>query len=316
MVQGRPDTALVELGKFSTQPIEEELFPHEIEALNIIKQNKLAKFFNDRFLMGCLFSRKLDIARTNKMLKSNLKWRLSNGYEKIPRWTELDKALLRTNLAQFIPGARSKEGHSIMYCKLGRLVPPDLGKNYIRTIVEFIIWNNSIGTYLDGIDFHRNGLIFIADLQGVGWKNIDINLQRKVNSALMDNFPLRIAKVLILNPPSIINAVISCARIFVKKKIMDRISICQKDQILDHIDADQLWSEFGGNVEYSMDDLIETITERMSENPLRLHTITKNKNKKNKKKKKVKLKSLLKMMTNCMFLKKRKKPKRKKKLHN
>jgi len=44
MVQGRPDTALVELGKFSTQPIEEELFPHEIEALNIIKQNKLAKF--------------------------------------------------------------------------------------------------------------------------------------------------------------------------------------------------------------------------------------------------------------------------------
>jgi len=56
---------------------------------------------------------------------------------------------------------------------------------------------------------------------------------------------------------------------------MDRIQIARQEQILEYIDADQLWSEFGGNVEYSMDNLTDAITERMSENPLRLHTITK-----------------------------------------
>jgi len=99
---------------------------------------------------------------------------------------------------------------------------------------------------------------------------------------MMDNFPMRIQKVFLLNPPSIINAVIGCARVFVKKKIMDRIQIIQKDQLLDHIDADQLWSEFGGDVEYSIPIMVESINERLKESPLRLHTITKNKNKKKK----------------------------------
>jgi len=272
MVTGKPDTANIELLKFSTQPIEEELFPHEIEALNILKQNKIAKFFNDRFLAGCLFSRKLDIARTVKMLKSNLKWRLANSYEKIPKWDDIDKSILDPGFALTIPGARSKEGNSILYCRLGRMIPSELGKNYLKTVIEFIIWNNSIGTFLDGMDYHRNGLIFIADLQGVGWKNIDINLQRKVNSAMMDNFPMRIQKVFILHPPSIINAVIACARVFVKKKIMDRIQIVTKEQLLDHIDADQLWSELGGTVDYSIEQMIESISERLKESPLRLHT--------------------------------------------
>jgi len=84
MVRGKPDSAIVELKKFSTLEIQEELFEHEIEALNVIKQNKIAKFFNDRFLMGCLFSRKMDIVRTMKMLKANLKWRMAHNYEKNP----------------------------------------------------------------------------------------------------------------------------------------------------------------------------------------------------------------------------------------
>jgi len=112
--------------------------------------------------------------------------------KKIPKWDDIDKNVLDPGFALTIHGARSIAGHSILYCRLGRMVPSELGKNYLKTVIEFIIWNNSIGTFLDGLDYHRNGLIFIADLTGVGWKNIDINLQRKVNSAMMDNFPMRI----------------------------------------------------------------------------------------------------------------------------
>jgi len=61
---------------------------------------------------------------------------------------------------------------------------------------------------------------------------------------------------------------------------MDRIQIIQKEQLLDYIDADQLWEDAGGSVEYSVDNLIDDITDRIKESPLRLHTITKNKKKK------------------------------------
>jgi len=246
VLNGKPETAIVEIFHWSNQTTEEELFPSEIEALNVVKQHKVSKFFNDRFLMGCLFSRKMDISRTLKMLKSHLKWRMSNNYERIPHWENIDKTTMQMNFAMMIPGARAKDGSSILYCKLSRLVPGDMGKNFIKILVDYVVWNNSVGTFMDGLDYHRNGLIFIADLEGVGWKNIDINLQKKVNGALMDNFPLRIKKVLILNPPPIIQAILSCIRIFLKKKIMDRMEIVKQEDILNFVDEDQLWTEVGG----------------------------------------------------------------------
>jgi hypothetical protein len=214
------------------------------------------------------------------MLKSNLKWRLANSYEKIPRWQDIDKSCLSMKFGGIIPGSRSKDGNAIVYCKLARLIPGDMGKNYVKTIIDYVIWNNCVGTFLDGIDFHRNGLIFVADLQGVGWKNIDISLQRKMNSALMDNFPLRIQKVLLINPPSIIQAIMGIVRVFIKKKIMDRIQIIQQEDLTNYIDADSLWSEFGGNVDFTVEDLVHAIDDHSSYHP-RLHTITKNKKKKN-----------------------------------
>jgi len=60
---------------------------------------------------------------------------------------------------------------------------------------------------------------------------------------------------------------------------MDRIQTVTQEEILDHIDEDNLWSEFGGNCEYSVDDLIEGITQRLEESPIKMHTITKNKKK-------------------------------------
>jgi len=40
---------------------------------------------------------------------------------------------------------------------------------------------------------------------------------------------------------------------------MDRISIVDKDKILDYVDSDNLWSHFGGNLDYSIDDYIDFI---------------------------------------------------------
>jgi len=201
--------------------------------------------------MGCLFYRKMDIHRVIKMLKSHIKWRMEQGYERIPKWDDLDKDLLGDNFSYFIPGTRSKEGCSILYANLSRMVPGDHGKDFVRNIMDIMIWNNCIGTFYENLDFHRNGLIFICDLEGFGLRNLDFNLQRKINSAMIDNFPMRINKVLLVNPPSILETVLAGIRLFMKKKIMDRIQIIHREDVLEYIDAEQLSSEYGGDIEYS-----------------------------------------------------------------
>jgi hypothetical protein len=272
MMNGKPDTAKIELLKWNENTLEDEMFPSEREALEILKQSQVSKFFHDRFLLACLYSRKMDIQRTVKMLKSHIKWRISNGYGKVPEWEKIDKSFLEANIGMMIPGTRSKEGSAIIYFKLSNLIPSEFG---IKTIVDYVIWNYSQGTFLNGLDFHRNGIVVIGDLQGVGWKNIDFGLQKKINAALMDNFPLRIHKVLLIHPPSIVPALISCFRLFIKKKIMDRIEVSQPEEIENFIEKDNLWKEMGGNVEYNSENLIQSVTDYNPSKKLKLRSISK-----------------------------------------
>jgi len=281
VMKGKTDTSKIEFKKWNDQTLENELFPSESEALSLIKENKITRFFNDRFIMGCLLSRKMDIDRTLKMLKSNLKWRLANGYEKIPEWESIDKALLKSNFASMIPGSRSKDGNAIIYCKIGQFHPQELGKDYVKTIVDYIIWNYSVGTFMNGIDYHRNGILFVTDMEGVGWKNMDIALIRKISGALMDNFPLKIKKILLINPPSILSTLLSVVRLFMKKKLLDRVEVIRREDLSNYIEEDQLWSEMeGGKCEYHAEDLIESIGDWSPTKKIRTYNIVKKDKKK------------------------------------
>jgi hypothetical protein len=272
MIIGKPDTAKIELLKWNENSLDDEMFPSEKEALEVLKQSHVSKYFPDRFLLACLFSRKMDVQRTVKMLKSHIKWRVNNGYGKIPEWEKINKSFLEANIGMMIPGTRSKEGKAILYFKMARLIPSEFG---IKTIVDYVIWNYAVGTFLNGLDFHRNGIIVIGDLQGVGWKNIDFGLQKKINAALMDNFPLRIHKVILIHPPSIVPALISCFKLFIKKKIMDRIEAIQPEELENYVDKDNLWKDFGGNVEYLSENLIQSVTEYAPTDKFKLRSISK-----------------------------------------
>jgi len=97
---------------------------------------------------------------------------------------------------------------------------------------------------------------------------------------MMDNFPMRVKKVLLINPPSIMETIISTIRLFMKKKIMDRISIVSKEEILEYIDADHLSNEMGGNIEYSVNHFMTYIDNIYENNtPLEFKTVRKKKRK-------------------------------------
>jgi len=56
---------------------------------------------------------------------------------------------------------------------------------------------------------------------------------------------------------------------------MDRIEIAQLDDIDNYVDKDNLWKDFGGNVEYTSDNLVQSVTEYNFSKKLKLRSISK-----------------------------------------
>jgi hypothetical protein len=54
--------------KYIEQNLKDELFEDEWEEFQKLKASDKCEGFSDRFLMACLFARKLDIPRTEEML--------------------------------------------------------------------------------------------------------------------------------------------------------------------------------------------------------------------------------------------------------
>jgi hypothetical protein len=54
-------------------------------------------------------------------------------------------------------------------------------------------------------------------------KNVDMKIQKKLNEMMSGNFPQLMNKILLINPPSIIKVLLKLAKVFMKKKLMERV---------------------------------------------------------------------------------------------
>jgi len=250
--------------KYTEQKLKDELFDDEWSEFLKFKESPICEGFSDRFLMACLFARKLDIKRTEEMLTKNKAWREENGYFDIPSFDSLNKKMLEDGkFALKVPGCRGKNGEGIIYVKMGNMVPAD-HEDFTENCVKWTVWNGMHGGLdFEGMDYFRNGIMMVADLTGMGWHNVDLSVQQRIGSALLDNFPMRTCKILIINPPWILNAFLGGMALFIKKKVMDRIYVLEgPHQLLDHIPAESLLSEYGGTLEYSIPHWFKFIEEQ------------------------------------------------------
>jgi len=73
---------------------------------------------------------------------------------------------------------------------------------------------------------------------------------------------MRTCKILIINPPWILNAFLGGMSLFIKKKVMERIYVLEKpEDLLVHIDKQYLLKEYGGEIEYSVTDWFKFLQE-------------------------------------------------------
>jgi len=236
--------------------VDEELSQEERKVLQALRSRSVAARYTDRFLMACLLARKMDVSRAEELLKKNWLWRIRNGYEHLPSFSSLDLSLLRTGLLS-IAGTRSLNGCGILYFSPASIMP---GSSTYQSVIDILVWYWGIGMEKERVDAHREGVIIVQDMSGFSWKNFDTRFERHIAEAMQDHFPQRVKKILLLNPPVILRAVLAVLRVIMKKKMMDRFEVVDLPGLLRYVSADQLWTRYGGKVEYSVDTWISDLT--------------------------------------------------------
>jgi len=90
-------------------------------------------------------------------------------------------------------GTRAKDGTGITYVTVEDM---EVGKEpwTIPNVMNWFSWFYYVGIFCDSIDLLRNGVTMIEDLEGFGWKQFDLEFQKKMSAMWTDNFPLRVKK--------------------------------------------------------------------------------------------------------------------------
>jgi len=239
-------------------PLEDQLFDDEKAALHTAKQFEVSKNFSDEYIMATLFLTKFDQKRTEEFLKNSLAFRKEKGFMNIPKLSEIDLRVSEYVLQ--LPGSRDKSGRSIRYVSINKFTPNENGHT-VENYIKWALWYHYVGIYSEGIDGLRNGLCVVLQLEGFGWKNFDIDLQRQTAPLWAEKFPVLMRKIVALNPPGLFSAVMKILQTLVKSKIIERIENLQTKDLGKVIDPDNLVAEFGGNVNFTTQDWFKSLKE-------------------------------------------------------
>jgi len=259
---GKPEHISTKIGQSCEVPLHQQLFEEEREILHNFKaRHDICKSYSDEFIISCLWARKYDDARTLKLLQDNYQWRKTNGFEKIPTTDEMIPIIRALSYIYCcIPGTRDKQGGGLMYSVIKKDF--EIGKEplTVANMKKWTVWFYIVGNMMDGVDIMRNGMTIIQDMSEFSWNHFDIDTQKQLNVVTL--FPFRVKRFVILNPPSFFHAIIKICKTFMSTKLLNRIESTTKvKDILNYVREDQLWTTFGGDVEYDpakwVDHLIE-----------------------------------------------------------
>jgi len=222
----------------------------EKKALAVLKEQPISKGFHERYLYICLLSRDLRVDSVGRMLDKY------NGLCKDTKctpsheWTDTNTEIVQTGTLWIIPGSRSIDGHGIIYSKPAKM---DFAKHGHEKLMNFVLWYMTYGMFHETEDLQRRGAVLILDFSEFSVWQVDLSFS-KYAWKMQNTFPIRIKKILIINGSRILSYVLSVARMFVAKKLCDRIQhLPEQTDLLKYIDEDNLDAQYGGKREYSIE---------------------------------------------------------------
>jgi len=133
----------------------------------------------------------------------------------------------------------------VIYLFPGRLKMKEFTlKDYLD--FTFYWWGESLK---QDLDMHRNGICYVESLKGMRLSSLDLKIAKGMQDAVQSHLTIQIRKILVVDPGLILKACMKIAKVFVKKKIMDRVELCKRTDLVNFIAEDHLIKEFGGNLD-------------------------------------------------------------------
>ncbi|GMH60250.1 hypothetical protein TL16_g03009 [Triparma laevis f. inornata] len=93
----------------------------------------------------------------------------------------------------------------------------DTWKSFVH---DFILFLDACNCDLEEA---RTGMVCIQGLKGVGWKNFSAEIEKRATCLYENNYPAKFKRFYIIDAGIITNAILGICRLFVSKKIMDRM---------------------------------------------------------------------------------------------
>eukprot|EP01134_Creolimax_fragrantissima_P003511 CFRG3511T1 len=163
----------------------------------------------------------------------------------------------------FLPGGVNKDGTALLCMVYKDCIPSELdahGAKGKECLVIGLLHYMQLSVC--DLDQAREGVSFVTDCKDFGWKNFSLEMEEELAFLYQDGAPIRIRSMLMLDGPFLMRVILNLCKVFLKKKLRDRIMLCERKNLSAHVDSDQLPTEIGGSYQTTIDDWIKDRTLR------------------------------------------------------
>jgi len=163
---------------------------------------------------------------------------------------------LQDNLL-LIPGCRDVEGNHFLYMRPAKYFPDSKNLPGLLRVLCYLLLCLTAKE-----DAATNGISFMANMDGWGWSNFGTKYAKSFFATLEGQFPCRIRRFLIIDPPSWFSMVWRLIKPMMSKDFASKVSMPKKKDLKEHLhpdDQDLVPGDLGGNL--TLEHAVETFVQ-------------------------------------------------------
>lgn len=211
---------------------------------------------DDRFLLRWLRARSFDLRKSEIMLRNHMEWRKKMNLEKLKDEFKVPEVIQKYDGGGVF--GHDKDGCPVWIYTIGRLDP----KGLLRAAKKSDIINDKLVTLEKIFDIFKeesekrgkvvDQVVVIEDLDQLGMRHLwkpGIELFTEALSIYEAHYPEILKTGIVINAPRIFPIAFNLVKPFLSEETLKKIKILGKDykeELLKHIDADQLPVYYGG----------------------------------------------------------------------
>ncbi|KAI5076620.1 hypothetical protein GOP47_0008685 [Adiantum capillus-veneris] len=214
---------------------------------SLIDQDVPLQGIDDAMLARFLRARAMHVPRAAKMLAEHQRWRASFVPLGFISESEVESELAQGKVS--LQGVSKKTGHPLLIMlarhHVANKADPQEFKRFVVYVFDKLIASGASGD----VEQH----IVIVDLEGVGYKNMDVKSLLTALHICQNYYPERLVRLYFVKAPSIFSSFWKMASPFLDKVTREKIIFLDANKTIDFLlkefDVDIIPKEYGGKAE-------------------------------------------------------------------